>query len=77
MTRDTSQLMDEQSFAITVRFPFGSEYWQSDTLPEIGSTMTRGGREYVVASCEQQPDRAYALRMVERSAEEGIEPVFA
>lgn len=69
--------MKQSSYLVTVRFPSGTEFWQTETLPEIGSTISRSGREYLIVSCEQLQDGAFALNVAEMETNEVPEPAFA
>lgn len=69
--------MNRMSYALTVRFPFGTEFWQTENLPEIGDTISRHGSDYLVVSCDELPDNAFALRVVEQETKDGGEPALA
>jgi len=65
------------SYSLTVRFPSGTEFWQSDRLPDVGAAISQYGRKYLVVSCERMPDGAFALNVAEQETSDGIEPAFA
>jgi len=73
------------SYSLTVRFPSGTEFWQSERLPDVGAAISQYGRKYLVqygrkylvVSCERMPDGAFALNVAEQETSDGIEPAFA
>lgn len=76
MTAPNNQ-MSPSSYALTVRFPSGTEFWQSDKLPDVGGPISQYGREYLVVSCERMSDGSFALNVTEQETDDGIEPTFA
>jgi len=65
------------SYSLTVRFPSGTEFWHSERLPEVGGAISQYRREYLVVSCDQMPDGAFALNVADQETNGGIEPAFA
>ena len=64
------------SYSVTVRFPSGTEFWQSERLPDVGGAISQYGRTYLVVSCERMPDGSFALNVVEQETNDDTEPTF-
>jgi hypothetical protein len=58
--------LEQPTYAITVRLPSWTEYWQAASLPSAGGTISHCGRAYVVVSCEHLNGSAYVLQLAER-----------
>lgn len=69
--------MSSASYSLTVRFPSGTEFWHTEKPPDVGSTMSHYGRQYLILSCEQLSRHAFALRVAEKKTSEGFEPAVA
>lgn len=61
------------SHCLVVRFGSGTEIRYGPMVPEVGSTISRNGSTYVVASREQLMDGAVALNVLERETGEVVE----
>jgi hypothetical protein len=62
--------MDRPSYAVTVRLPMRTEYWQTESLPEPGTTVSYCGHDYLVVSCEHVRGGGYVARFAETESAE-------
>jgi hypothetical protein len=61
---------DRLSYAVTVRLPTRTEFWQTESLPRPGTTIAYCGHEYLVVSCDHLRGAGYVARFAETDSAE-------
>jgi hypothetical protein len=53
------------SFSVIVRLPSGTEYWYAEKTPEVGDTLVRSGKTFVVTACEEAQEERLVVTLEE------------
>jgi hypothetical protein len=63
------------SYSVIVRLPSGTEYWYAEKTPELGDTIVRGGRTFVVTASERAEEDRIVVTLEEALPEAPLLPV--